>query len=447
MPLAGLPSRRHPQSYFRGARQRRRATPLSRFAPQVLPLEERCLLASSLLGTESLVSPTAADNQRFSADSDRTMDVTGAGTVITVWATTDAKGSRIVAQRTGADGAPLGGEFEVSEVGSGRRGDAVVAAAQDGRFVVAWVSRGNPQDRSGAGVFARAFSPDGTPLTGEFRVNATVRGNQQDPSIDWVSADRFVVAWDGAGKGQAQGVEARVFDVSGRAVTGEVRVPGTHRRRPAGRRGGLAPRRRFPGRLERCREGRCERHLLAAVRRRGQAAGARVPGEHVEERRSIHSRRSPATATDRSSSPGSPVATPWTRVGFGVVARRFAPDGTPLGGEFLLNQTQRGSQSNPSIAFLADGRFVAAWQGAGGADSNGVYLREFFGNGTPRGGEELVNTTVAGKQGDPTVQPLRTGYVVAWDGRVAGGLGGGTQRRARVAAMPTGSPSSGSGTP
>ena len=108
MSLAGLPSRRHPRSYFRGARRRRRATPLSRFAPEVLPLEGRCLLASSLLGTESLVNATAADNQRFSTDSDRTMDVTGAGTVITVWATTDAKGSRIVAQRTGADGAPLG---------------------------------------------------------------------------------------------------------------------------------------------------------------------------------------------------------------------------------------------------------------------------------------------------------------------------------------------------
>src|SRR4051812_26238821 len=129
MPRAGLPSRRHPQSDFRGARQRRRAASLSRFAPQVLPLEERCLLASSLLGTELRVNTTAADNQGFSTSSDRTMAVTGAGTVINVWATRDAQGSRIVAQRTGADGSPLGGALEVSEIGSGRRSGPVVAAA------------------------------------------------------------------------------------------------------------------------------------------------------------------------------------------------------------------------------------------------------------------------------------------------------------------------------
>src|SRR3954452_7200454 len=113
MSLAGSPSGRAPRSSFRGARHRRRAATLSRFAPRVMPLEERCLLASSLLGTESLVNTTVDGDQRFSAGGDRTMDVTGAGTVITAWATTDAKVSRIVARRTGADGAPLGDEIEV----------------------------------------------------------------------------------------------------------------------------------------------------------------------------------------------------------------------------------------------------------------------------------------------------------------------------------------------
>src|SRR4051794_5848890 len=119
MSLAGSPSTRHPRSHPRGVRHRRRATALARFAPQVSPLEERCLLASSLLGTESLVNTTVADTQHFSINSDRAMDVTGAGTVITAWATPDGKGSRsrIVAQRTGADGVPLGGEIDVSDAG------------------------------------------------------------------------------------------------------------------------------------------------------------------------------------------------------------------------------------------------------------------------------------------------------------------------------------------
>src|SRR5262249_12863402 len=150
---------------------------LSRFSPQVLPLEARRLLASSTLGTESLVNTTVVANQGFSSGGERAMEVTGAGTAITVWATKAAKGSQIVTQRTAIDGTPLGGQLAISAPGRGQRSNPVVAAAQDGRFVVAWVSRGNPQDKSGTGVFARLFAPDGTPLTGEFRVNATVQGN------------------------------------------------------------------------------------------------------------------------------------------------------------------------------------------------------------------------------------------------------------------------------
>src|SRR3954471_15539799 len=101
---------------FRGVRRRRRATLLSRFVPGVLALEERCLLASSssVLGTETLVNSTVAGSQSFSIDSDRSIAVAGTGTTITVWTSTDAEGSRIVAQRSGADGTPLGGEFQVS---------------------------------------------------------------------------------------------------------------------------------------------------------------------------------------------------------------------------------------------------------------------------------------------------------------------------------------------
>ena len=257
-------------------------------------------------------------------------------------------------------------------------------------------------------------------MTGEFRVNATVRGDQQDPSIDWVSADRFVVAWGGAGKGQAQGVYARVFDVSGRAVTGEVRVPGT--RTGAQRDAAVVS---LPdGGFQVAWSGAGKGDANGIFSRQFNGAGRPLGPEFRvnTSRTAVESQPTIARDGDRQ------VVIAWQSrgdaldpSGFGVVARRFAPDGTPLGGEFLLNQTRRGEQSDPSIAFLADGRFVAAWQGAGGADSDGVYLREFFGNGTPRGGEQLVNTTVAGRQADPTVQADRAAATsspgtAAWPG-------------------------------
>jgi hypothetical protein len=76
-------------------------------------------------------------------------------------------------------------------------------------------------------VFARTYRADGTPLTGEFRINASISGSQGDPSIAWISPTQFVVAWSGQGQGDAQNVFARVFRDNGTPVTNEIRVPQT----------------------------------------------------------------------------------------------------------------------------------------------------------------------------------------------------------------------------
>ena len=425
MSLASSSSGRRLPLRLRGARRRRRATLQSRFVPRVVALEERCLLtsASSVLGTETLVNTTVAGNQSFSIGGDRSIAVTGSGTTITVWASTDANGSRIVAQRTGADGAPLGGEFQVSANHRGTRSDPVVAASADGQFVVAWVSRGNPQDPSGLGVFARVFSADGSPETGEFRVNATVRGDQQDPSIDWVSDGGFVVAWSGPGKGQRQTVFARVFDASGSPVTGEIRVPGT---RSGAQRDPVVV--SLPsGGFQVAWDGNGKGDANGIFSRQFDDAGKPVGPEFRVNTAKKATEQQPAIARDGNGQ----VVIAWQSrgdaldpSGLGVVARSFALDGSPLGGEFLLNQTKRGNQSDPSISFLSDGRLAATWQGAGVGDSNGIFLREFYGDGTPRGGEQLVNTTVAGSQVAPTVQADPSGgYIVAWSGQVGGGPG------------------------
>src|SRR4051812_45642680 len=90
MSLADLPSRRHHPLRFRGGPRRRRAHALSRFAPQVSPLEDRCLLTSALLGPETLVNATLAGEQQFATDGGRSIDVTSSGTVIAVWSSTGA---------------------------------------------------------------------------------------------------------------------------------------------------------------------------------------------------------------------------------------------------------------------------------------------------------------------------------------------------------------------
>ena len=50
-----------------------------------------------------------------------------------------------------------------------------------------------------------------------------------------------------------------------------------------------------------------------------------------------------------------------------VFARRFASNGTALGGEMQVNVYAAGSQSDPALAADADGDFVVAWTSNGQA--------------------------------------------------------------------------------
>jgi hypothetical protein len=100
---------------------------------------------------------------------------------------------------------------------------------------------------------------------------------------------------------------------------------------------------------------------------------------------------------------------------FGVFARRFDAAGTPLGGEFRVNQWTTGTQASPAVAADAAGNFVVVWRGAGPADVNSVYLRRYDAQGQALGGDTRVNTAIAGPQGYPAVASDPAGnFVVVW---------------------------------
>ncbi|MGZ8283357.1 MAG: hypothetical protein ACXWUN_10470, partial [Allosphingosinicella sp.] len=104
------------------------------------------------------------------------------------------------------------------------------------------------------------------------------------------------------------------------------------------------------------------------------------------------------------------------------------------GGEVLANTTTANHQDWAQIAFLADGRFVLVWRdrSATGTDPSGhaVRGRIFNADGSPAGGEFLINTTTDGSQTQPALFALPTGgFVVAWTDT---SLGGDANLRARI---------------
>src|SRR4051812_11701803 len=99
-----------------------------------------------------------------------------------------------------------------------------------------------------------------------------------------------------------------------------------------------------------------------------------------------------------------------------VYARRYLADGTPLGGEFVVNTYTSDIERNPSVAMDASGEFVVAWQAAGQDGAGyGIYAQRFNAIGQRVGGEFRVNTTTVSDERNPAVAMDAEGdFVITW---------------------------------
>jgi hypothetical protein len=122
-----------------------------------------------------------------------------------------------------------------------------------------------------------------------------------------------------------------------------------------------------------------------------------------------------------------------------VRAQFYRSDGSPLGGELVVNTTSEGWQMYGAVAMDADGDSVVAWSGNGPGDDRGVFARRYDAAGTPQGGEVRVNATTSGGQGVPSVAMDALGnFVVAWSGSGPGDDSGIFAQRFDAAGAPEG---------
>lgn len=103
----------------------------------------------------------------------------------------------------------------------------------------------------------------------------------------------------------------------------------------------------------------------------------------------------------------------------GIMAQRFAADGTKAGPEFVVNTNGLSFQFGPVPATFADGGFVIAWvTGDGAQDGDGYAIKAqlFDATGAKIGGEFVANSSTMGSQFTPRVTVLTNGnFVVSWD--------------------------------
>ncbi|MEE1655225.1 calcium-binding protein [Microvirga sp. CF3062] len=97
----------------------------------------------------------------------------------------------------------------------------------------------------------------------------------------------------------------------------------------------------------------------------------------------------------------------------GIYAQFFNADGTKKGGEFLINSTTLGRQSDAQVVELNDGRVVVAWFDVGGG--NVIRARHFNADGTPLGSDFKVNITPTLGAAEFSITALSNGgYAVAY---------------------------------
>ncbi len=145
------------------------------------------------IGSNFVVNNEPGEHQRWYSYS--AMDDSNRS--ITVWE--DGRppvGDKIYGRRFDGSGNPLGSDFYVPESVGVLTIYPSVSANSWGRFVVSWMDYRNSIDRN-PDVYCRVFASDGSPLTGDIRVNADVGDYFQGyPSCAMAEDGGFAVCWE-----------------------------------------------------------------------------------------------------------------------------------------------------------------------------------------------------------------------------------------------------------
>jgi hypothetical protein len=234
-------------------------------------------------------------------------------------------------------------------------------------------------------VAAQRLAADGTPQGPEIVVNATTAGDQVRPRVAMAPDGHFVVTWVSGGA-----IFARVFGADGLALTGELAV---------------------------------------------SQSGAPLDSPAVDMNAS--GRFVVAWFNPTASGPSA-----------GAMARRYAADGTPQSGEFvvLTGGNFYKNFDRPAVAMADDGRMIVVARGQA-APLAGILAQRLDATGAANGAMFVVNDWTAYGVGSPAVAMDADGdTVIAWEDQQSGGeaismkqfAGDGTQQGDQVYASTRG---------
>ena len=114
-----------------------------------------------------------------------------------------------------ADGAAIGQDFQINTYVAGSQQDVALAALGNAAFVAVWASDG--QDGAGMGIFAQRYDGLAATVGPEFQVNEYANGNQWYADVAALPGGGFITVWqsDSSQDGAGAGVFARRYNHDG----------------------------------------------------------------------------------------------------------------------------------------------------------------------------------------------------------------------------------------
>jgi Ca2+-binding RTX toxin-like protein len=309
------------------------------------------------------------------------------------WRVGDSDGASDIVGRffdgTGQENGPL---FTINSFVAGLQYQPSASRLQDGGIVVTWASVGqevgpDPEDDLGSGVYAQRFGADGLPVGAEFQVNTNQSGNQTEPSVIGLSNGHFVVVWrsdshDGSGE---LSIAGQLFDPDGARVGVEFNIASSNAQLRdltvtalQGGDGGFvvgwlskenvffeqdAPDDFVLGRVYQ-NDGTAVTGAIGLAGDRTDKTGASIVGLEGGGFVAVWSTRPDSTE------------------GHHLVGRQFDSLGEPLGDVFEVGAIADGWTSAPYVAPMSDGGFCVAWT-AQLIEDVSVFVRRFAPDGTP----------------------------------------------------------------
>jgi hypothetical protein len=350
--------------------------------------------------------------------------------------------------------AQFGGEFRINESvpfiqrfmpqhGTGlgyEKSTQALAVDADGDYAVVWVSYGqdNPAEPLGAGVYMRIFDRNHNPLTPEILVNQTVQGDQRNPAVAIDADGDIVVVWESRSDNPdgSLGIWARRFDSKGRPLSNEFLVNTNTQQDQFNPAVAMDEFGNFvvvwvstgqPASYFNDIRGQLFNHRGERVGGEFRVNVANIPGAAGVE----------LNPTVARSANGNFVVI-WEQVAGMVngvvtdtvlVGRLFAPDGTPLTGEFSVDtgvgtggtETHRTAR-NARAVMDENGGFWVVWEAYSGnpVDHYDVYWRRFDAAGNPVATGQANMPQFLLAQVNPAVAVDADGdFVVVWNGNGA----------------------------